>query len=114
MTGPGRIVCIFQPHLYSRTKFFCEEFGRVLGSVDRSLVTDIYPSREEPMPGVDSSLIVDAARRQGAQQVELVQDMYAVPEHIVPGLKPGDVVLVLGAGNINRICEPLLEALRRR
>lgn len=114
MVSPGRIVCVFQPHLFSRTKFFCEEFGRVLGSVDRAIVTAIYPSREEAMPGVDSSLIVDAARNGGFHQVELVNDMNDVPGHLAPELRPGDVVLVLGAGNINRICGPLLEAVRKR
>lgn len=114
MIEPGRIICVFQPHLFSRTKFFCDAFARVLSSADRSIITDIYPSREEPMPGVDSSLIVDAAREQGVPQVELIRDMYAVPECIAPDLRPGDLVLVLGAGNINRICEPILEALRRR
>ena len=114
MTEPGRIICVFQPHLYSRTKFFCEDFARVLGGVDRAIVTDIYPSREEPMPGVDSSLIVDAARGQGATQVELVNDMNDVPGWLAPDLREGDVVLVLGAGNINRICTPLLETLRER
>lgn len=114
MLEPGRIVCVFQPHLFSRTKFFCEEFGRVLGSVDRAIVTAIYPSREEAMPGVDSSLIVDAARNSGFHQVELVNDMNDVPGHLAPELRTGDVVLVLGAGNINRICGSLLEAVRKR
>lgn len=112
MAEPGRIICVFQPHLFSRTKFFCEEFGRVLGSVDRAIVTDIYPSREEAMPGVDSSLIVDAARNGGYHQVELVNDMHEVPGYLAPDLRGGDIVLVLGAGNINRICGPLLAAVR--
>lgn len=110
---PKRLVCVFQPHLFSRTKFLCEDFARVLGTVDRAIVTDIYPSREEPMPGVDAGLIVDAARRQGATQVELARDMYAVPERLAADLTAGDVVLVLGAGNINRIVEPMLDTLEK-
>ncbi len=108
---PKRIVCVFQPHLFSRTKFFCEEFARVLGSVDRALVTDIYPSREEPMPGVDSGIIVDAARMQGLSTVELVRDMHSVPSVLASELEEGDLVLVLGAGDVNRIAAPLLAAL---
>lgn len=111
---PKRIVCVFQPHLFSRTKFLCEEFARVLSTADRVIVTDIYPAREEAMPGVDSGLIVDAARSQHAEQVALVKDMCEVPGVLVSELAPGDLVLVLGAGNINRIVEPLLDALRRR
>ena len=108
---PGRIVCIFQPHLYSRTKFFYEEFARVLATADRVIVTDIYPSREAPMEGVDSGLIVDAARALGAEHVELVRDLYAVPALLTPTLQRGDLVLVLGAGDINKILVPLLDGL---
>lgn len=112
--APGRIICVFQPHLYSRTKFFCDDFARVLGQVDRAIVTAIYPSREAPMPGVDSGLIVDAARDQGFPSVDLIDDMSTVPARLAPELEAGDVVLVLGAGNINRIAQPLLDALEER
>jgi UDP-N-acetylmuramate--alanine ligase len=111
---PKRVIGVFQPHLFSRTKFFYEDFAKVLGRFDRAIVTDIYPSREEPMPGVDSGLIVDTARRGGASTVELVNDMNAVPAALAPSLEPGDVVLILGAGSINRIAGPLLEELRKR
>jgi len=108
---PSRIIVVFQPHLFSRTKFFCEQFAHVLSTADRAVVTDIYPSREEPMPGVDSGMIVDAARGLGAHNVQLVKDMYEVPVLLAGEVKPGDVVLVLGAGNINLIAQPLLEEL---
>ena len=75
------------------------------------MVTDIYPSREAPMPGVDAGLIVDAAHVAGANHVELARDMNAVPQLLVKDLEPGDMVLVLGAGDINRITQPLLELL---
>ncbi len=110
---PTRVLCVFQPHLYSRTQYFYDRFARVLTRTDRAIVTDVYPAREEPMPGVDSTLIVDAARKQGGQ-VELVRDMNAVPSLLAPDLKPGDLVLVLGAGNINRIGPAILEELRGR
>lgn len=109
--NPRRIVCVFQPHLFSRTKFFCEDFARALASADRALVTDIYPSREAPMPGVDAGIIVDAAQAAGANHVELVRDMHAVPQLLLKDLHPGDMVLVLGAGDINRIVQPLLDLL---
>ncbi|MBX7255326.1 MAG: UDP-N-acetylmuramate--L-alanine ligase [Candidatus Hydrogenedentes bacterium] len=108
---PKRIIGVFQPHLFSRTKFFYEDFAKVLSRFDRAIVTDIYPSREEPMPGVDSGLIIDAARKRGATHVELVNDMNAVPAVLAPDLEPGDVVLILGAGTINRIAWPMLEAI---
>lgn len=111
---PKRVIAVFQPHLFSRTKFFYSEFASVLSKFDRAVVTPIYPSREEPMPGVDSGLIVDEARRNGAQHVELSNDMHAVPPYLAPGLQDGDVVLILGAGNINQIATPLLDELRKR
>ena len=110
---PRRIICLFQPHLYSRTKFLCDDFARVLATADRAIVTDVYPSREMPMPGVHSGIIVDAARKQGSSSVELVKDMEAVPEYLAPSLESGDLVLVLGAGDVNKIVGPLLEALEK-
>jgi len=104
---------VFQPHLFSRTKFFYSEFASVLAKFDRAIVTSIYPSREEPMPGVDSGLIVDEARRIGANHVELINDLHTVPAALAPTLGAGDVVLILGAGNINRIGQPLLDALEQ-
>lgn len=109
---PKRVICVFQPHLFSRTKFFCDDFARVLATANRALVTDIYPSREAPMPGVDAGLIVDAAHKSGAVHVELARNMQEVPEYLAPTLEPGDIVLVLGAGNINQIAPALLKRLQ--
>jgi len=113
LVEPNRIICVFQPHLYSRTKFFCDDFARALGSVDKAVVTDLYPAREDPIPGVDSGLIVDSAQRQGFNNVMLLRDMNAVPAMLVSELKEGDVVLVLGAGNINRIAGLVLKELEK-
>ncbi len=112
--APKRVICVFQPHLYSRTKFFSDDFARVLSTADRAVVTAIYPSREEAMPGVDAALIVDAARSAGAEHVELIEDMNDVPGRLAPDLRAGDLVLVLGAGNINRIAGPLLREIEAR
>ncbi len=108
---PKRVICIFQPHLYSRTKFFAHDFAKVLQDTDLTFVTDIYPSREKAMPGVDSSLIVNHARELGAEQVELVNDYRDVPGLLIPQLVSGDVVLVLGAGDINKVVAPLLQGM---
>jgi len=113
LVEPKRIICVFQPHLYTRTKFFCDDFARALSTVERAIVTDIYPAREEPIPGVDSGLIVDAAQKLGANNVSLVKDMNAVPELLARELEPGDLVLLLGAGSINRIAQPILEEVRK-
>ena len=96
------------PHLYSRTKYLYKEFANVLSMVDEAIVTDIYGSREDPIPGVSAALIVEAASR----PLHFVRDMQSVPGFLIPRLHAGDVVLILGAGNINKIAGPLLEALR--
>ncbi|NUM52798.1 MAG: UDP-N-acetylmuramate--L-alanine ligase [Candidatus Hydrogenedentes bacterium] len=111
---PKRVIAVFQPHLFSRTKFFSSEFASVLTKFDRAIVTPIYASREAPMPGVDSGLIVDEARREGATHVELVNDVASVPMQLASSLREGDVVLILGAGNINKIAAPLLDEVRKR
>ncbi len=108
---PRRIIGVFQPHLYSRTKYFCDAFAAVLAEMDLAIVTDIYPSREEPIPGVDAGMIVDAAHQGGARHVELVRDMDTVPERLKGYLESGDMVLVLGAGDINRVATTLLQSL---
>lgn len=108
---PQRVIAVFQPHLYTRTKFFANDFARVLAETDLTVVTDIYASREEPMEGVDAGLIIDAAREAGHTNVELVRDMRHVAAHLAPSLRSGDLVLVLGAGDINRIAPDLLIAL---
>jgi len=113
LVNARRLICIFQPHLYTRTQFFCDDFARVLGGVDHAIVTDLYPAREEPIPGVDSGLVVDSASRQGFPNVRLVRDMNSVPAMLAPDLEAGDMVLILGAGNINRLAAPLLAELEK-
>ncbi len=108
---PKRIIGVFQPHLYSRTKHFCDEFAAVLSQMDHAIVTDIYPSREAPIPGVDAGMVVDAAHGLEARHVELIRDREVVPSRLLEIVQAGDIVLVLGAGDINQIVEPLLHAL---
>ncbi len=111
LKGEGRIVAVFQPHLYSRTKDFADAFGRSFYRADKLVVTDVYPSREEPIPGVSGRLVADAAIQSGHRDVLYVEEM----EEIVPVLqelvRPGDWVITLGAGNVNRVAYGLLEAL---
>lgn len=114
LLNPGRILVVFQPHLYTRTKFFSREFGEALAAADLALVTDIYGSREAPMPGVDAGLIVDSARASGHTHVELLRDKQRVPEFLAREVRSGDLVLLLGAGNINQLATPLLATFEGR
>lgn len=98
-----RIVALFQPHLYSRTRDFFDQFAESLSIADQAYVTPIYPAREEPIPGVDSQLILDAANRRGASNLTLMDEADELMiVHLREALRPGDIFLTLGAGDVNR------------
>ena len=101
------IHAVFQPHLYSRTRDLYNEFGDALLSADRAWVTDIYPSREQPMEGVTADLVVDAARRSGHRHCRLCADWRELPGLLEPTLEGGDLVLTMGAGDIYRLAHQL-------
>lgn len=107
--GSG-IHVVFQPHLYSRTRDHGDAFGRALLAADHAIVVDIYGSREEPLEGVDSGLVVAAARKSGHRQVSHVSDREQVIEALAQAVEPGDVIITLGAGDIYRLAEDLVEA----
>jgi len=97
--GDARIVVVYQPHLFSRTQELGKEMGDALALADASLVLDIYPAREDPIPGITSELIIEAARAAGAE-VTAVPDKGEVPSLVAGMAKPGDLVLTMGAGDV--------------
>lgn len=97
-----RIVVVFQPHLYSRTLVFKEEFGRAFFNADVLIVTDVYPARESPIEGIDGSTIADAVSETGHRDVRYVPDKADIPDYLAGVVEKGDVVLTLGAGDIWR------------
>ena len=106
-----RLVALFQPHLFSRTRDFSEEFGRALAAADASVVMDVYPSREKPIPGVTGALVADAAKRaKGSDVITYVSDKKEVVGCLERTLIPGDLLVTLGAGDVVRFGE---EYLRR-
>jgi UDP-N-acetylmuramate--alanine ligase len=110
---PGRrIVAVFQPHLFSRTRDFATAFGRALAGADEVWVSEIYPAREEPIEGVTGVLVAQAAMEAGAQHVFFHPEISEFPAEVVPFLRRGDVCLTLGAGSIEFLGEDLLAALR--
>lgn len=106
---PGRrLVVVFQPHLYSRTRDFAEGFGRALLGADSVVVLPIYPAREEPIDGVDEALVVNAATRLGHPAIVVGPGVDEVGVHIDALLKAGDVLLTVGAGDVHRVAEDWL------
>ncbi|MFC8716924.1 UDP-N-acetylmuramate--L-alanine ligase [Kitasatospora sp. NPDC057198] len=108
--GAGRVLVVFQPHLFSRTQQLAEEMGQALALADASVVLDIYPAREDPIPGVTAELIIDAARRAGAD-VRAEHDFAAAPAVLAGLAAPGDLVLTMGAGDVTNLGPEILAAL---
>jgi UDP-N-acetylmuramate--alanine ligase len=106
--GQGRVIAVFQPHLYSRTRIFAADFGAALGLADQALVLDVYPAREDPEPGVTGALVADAAP--GARYLPDPRD---VPAAVAALAAPGDIVLLMGAGDVTRLSGPVLAELAR-
>jgi UDP-N-acetylmuramate--alanine ligase len=110
---PGRIIAVFQPHLYSRTRFFGTEFGAALGGADVAVVLDVYGAREDPEPGVTGRLVADAITGAGTEvRYEPVWDV--VPARVAELARAGDVVLTLGAGDVTRLGALILDQLAAR
>ncbi|MCB2229719.1 UDP-N-acetylmuramate--L-alanine ligase [bacterium] len=109
----GRVVAIFQPHLYSRTKHFLKEFADVLSRADFCILTDIYPAREEPIPGVTSDSIREEALRQGHQHFSYVGKKENAIEEVAGMVRPGDTIVIIGAGSITHIRKPVLERIAK-
>ncbi|HYR46578.1 MAG TPA: UDP-N-acetylmuramate--L-alanine ligase [Thermoanaerobaculia bacterium] len=108
-----RLVALFQPHLYSRTRDFAADFGKSLSACDLAVVTDVYPSREKPIAGVSGETIADAARRAGQANVVYVADKTRVIGELEKLLKSGDLLLTLGAGDVGRLGEGYLAGGKR-
>ena len=106
-----RLVAVFQPHLFSRTAAHGAAMGEALAAADLVIVTEIYPAREQPIPGVSGSQVADAAERAGAATV-FESDRPAVGRRVLGLIRPGDVVLTLGAGDITRVGPELVQWLR--
>jgi len=105
-----RLVALFQPHLYSRTRDFTEDFGRALSAADVNIVMDVYPSREAPIPGVTGEIVADAARRAGHAAVIYTHEKKRVVDTLEQTLTSGDLLVTLGAGDVVKFGE---EYLRR-
>jgi UDP-N-acetylmuramate--alanine ligase len=99
----GRVLALFQPHLFSRTRFLAHEFADALASADAACVTDIYPAREQPLPGVTGRLIVDElARARPGMRIGWAPELEDAARIVAGWRRPGDVVLTLGAGDVDR------------
>ncbi|MEI7912692.1 MAG: UDP-N-acetylmuramate--L-alanine ligase [Verrucomicrobiota bacterium] len=98
---PERLIVLFQPHRYTRTQALAEDFGKVLQAADRVFITDVYPASEAPIDGVSGETLVAAMHRHGIVPVTSVPDLATAHHAVGNVLKPGDLLLTLGAGNVH-------------
>lgn len=103
----GPVVVIFQPHLYSRTRDYAEGFGTALATADQALLVDLYPAREEPLPGIDSGLLVETTHAAGGKAAG-PYTLAAAAAAARPFAKPGAVLIFMGAGDIPEAAAALL------
>jgi UDP-N-acetylmuramate--alanine ligase len=114
LLGAARVWVVFQPHLFSRTRDMHPEMGAALAPADGVVVTDVYGSREEPIPGVTGRLVAEACERAGGRSVTYVRHRADVADHLVDRLAPGDLVITMGAGDVTLVAGELAHALERR
>jgi len=109
----GKVIVAFQPHRYTRTQHLREEFAAALARADEVLLVDIYPSGEEPIPGVTIEWLAEAVEREASGRVRVVADLRDVPSAVAGIARPGDLVITLGAGSIGEWGARILEEIRR-
>ena len=107
------LVSVLQPHLYSRTRDFFEEFARALLISETIVVTDVYPAREKPIEGITGKLIADAAKKLGHHKVYWIEDKNQIYNLLKEIVFPGDIIITMGAGDIWEICDQYVEYLQQ-
>jgi UDP-N-acetylmuramate--alanine ligase len=106
-----RIVAVFQPHRYSRVRDLLDDFARSFNLASHVVACPIYRAGEKPIEGYDVTRVAGALRNHGHRSVMPVTDLDAAVEHLAETVRPGDVVITLGAGDVNRVCSGLAHAL---
>ena len=106
-----RLIVLFQPHRYTRTRDLLEEFSRAFGDADHLFLTEIYAASESPIAGVSGAKLGEAIRAAGHRSVTFVEQKDRLVDAVLPQLKPGDLVLTLGAGDIWKTGPALLAKL---
>jgi UDP-N-acetylmuramate--alanine ligase len=110
--GYSRITAVFQPHLYTRTRDFMDDFAASLAKADRVIVSGIYRSREEPIPGVNAATIVEKLHRLGKADAHFCPQTADIAAAVAAHAVDGEAVVLMGAGDITESARPILEALR--
>jgi len=106
-----RVIAVFQPHLFTRSRDFYQDFAQAFQKSDILIVTDIYQAREMPIPGITAEIISDTAKKMGHKHVEYIPDQTQIAARLSDIAESNDMIITMGAGNIWRQCERIHEAL---
>jgi UDP-N-acetylmuramate--alanine ligase len=106
-----RVVVVFQPHRYSRTGLLWDEFGQAFADADEVFFTEIYPAGEEPVKGVSSALINKALMKHEGREAVIIEKFEDIPSAVKPCLREGDIVLTLGAGDVYKAGQMILDSI---
>jgi UDP-N-acetylmuramate--alanine ligase len=109
-----RVVAVFQPHRFSRTKALFNDFLTAFYQADKLILTDIYAAGEAPLDGVEAEGLVEGIREHGHRDVSFCRSFDEVVDRLFEQLEPGDMLITLGAGNINQVCDLLADRLAHR
>jgi UDP-N-acetylmuramate--alanine ligase len=112
--GKKRIIALFQPHRYTRTRALFDAFLTAFGEADCLFVTDIYPAGEDPIPGITVEALGQEIEKRGDIEVHYVPEKERLVEEVMPIVRPGDIVITLGAGSIWEVSEAIAKALKER
>ncbi len=107
----GRLVVVFQPHRYSRTRDLFDDFAAAFHDADLLVLTEIYAAGEPKLPGIEAEALAEAVRAQGHRDVRFVADLERIPKALASELRAGDLVLTLGAGSVGRLGPEILRAI---
>ncbi|MDR7865851.1 MAG: UDP-N-acetylmuramate--L-alanine ligase [Sporomusaceae bacterium] len=112
--NPKRLICVFQPHRYTRTKFLRQEFGGAFTRADLLILTDIYSAGEAPIPGISGETLKEEVERQTDKPVTYIADKANIARYLSEIVEPGDLVMTMGAGNIYLSGEELVDRLAHK
>lgn len=111
-TKPKRLICVFQPHRYSRTKLLAQEFGRCFGEADILVLTDIYSAGEEPLAGISGRTILEKVEAYTGKEVTYIEHRSDVAAYLKSIAQTGDLIITMGAGDIYKSGEELVKLLK--
>ena len=111
-TTPGRLICVFQPHRYSRTQLLREEFGSCFKNADLLLLTDVYAAGEAPIPGISGETLMEEVAKQTGQDAVYLPERADLERYLAQHVRAGDLVITMGAGNILEVGETLVAQLK--